>query len=82
MNLDEFKRLVENQINEGVDALIVCGTTGESSTMTLEEKLKVIECAVKTSNGRVPIIAGTGSNNTKAVIEMNKKVEEEKSSEK
>ena len=76
VNLDEFKKLVENQINEGVDALIVCGTTGESSTMTLEEKLKVIECAVKTSNGRVPIIAGTGSNNTKAVIEMNKKVEE------
>lgn len=74
VNLVEFKKLVENQINEGIDAIIVCGTTGESSTMTEEEKLKTIKCAVDTSNGRVPIIAGTGSNNTKAVIEMNKKV--------
>ena len=75
VNLKEFKRLVEFQIDKKVDAIIVCGTTGESSTMTEEEKLKTIECAVKTSNGRVPIIAGTGANNTKAVIEMNKKVE-------
>ena len=76
VNLAEFKKLVENQINEGIDAIIVCGTTGESSTMTEEEKLKTIKCAVDTSNGRVPIIAGTGSNNTKAVIEMNKKVKD------
>ena len=76
VNLKEFEKLLENQIREGVDAIIVCGTTGESATMTLEERLQAIECAVKVSNGRVPIIAGTGSNNTKAVIEMNKKVEE------
>lgn len=76
VNLKEFERLVEDQIKEGVDAIIVCGTTGESSTMTEQEKLHTIECAVKTSNGRIPIIAGTGSNNTKAVTEMNKKVEE------
>ena len=75
VNLKEFSKLVEKQIEEGVDALIVCGTTGESATMTEEERLKTIECAVKVSNGRVPIIAGTGSNNTKAVIEMNEKVE-------
>lgn len=75
VNLKEFERLVENQIKESVDAIVVCGTTGESSTMTEEERLQTIECAVKTSNGRVPIIAGTGANNTKAVIEMNKKVE-------
>lgn len=75
VNLKEFEKMVENQIKEGVDAIIVCGTTGESSTMTEQEKLQTIECAVKVSNGRVPIIAGTGSNNTKAVIEMNKKVE-------
>ena len=75
VNLKEFARLVEEQIKDQVDAIIVCGTTGESSTMTEDEKLQTIECAVKTSNGRVPIIAGTGSNNTKAVIEMNKKVE-------
>lgn len=75
VNLQEFSKLVEEQINQGVDSIIVCGTTGESSTMTEEEKIKTIECAVKTSNGRIPIIAGTGSNNTKNVIEMNKKVE-------
>ena len=75
VNLKEFAKLLEEQIAQGVDAIIVCGTTGESATMTEEERLQTIECAVKTSKGRVPIIAGTGSNNTKAVIEMNKKVE-------
>lgn len=75
VNLQEFARLVEEQIKNGVDSIIVCGTTGEAATMTEEERLQTIECAVKVSNGRIPIIAGTGSNNTKAVIEMNKKVE-------
>ena len=75
VNLEEFAKLVEDQIQNGVDGLIVCGTTGEASTMTEEERLKTIECAVKVANGRIPIIAGTGSNNTKAVIEMKKKVE-------
>lgn len=75
VNLKEFSKLVEEQIKNQVDAIIVCGTTGESATMTEEERLQTIECAVKISKGRVPIIAGTGSNNTKAVIEMNKKVE-------
>ena len=73
VNLEEFSKLVENQIKDGVDAIIVCGTTGESATMSEEEKLRTIECAVKTSNKRVPIIAGTGSNNTEAVIKMNEK---------
>ena len=76
VNLQEFSKLVEEQIQNKVDSIIVCGTTGESSTMTEQEKLQTIECAVKVSNGRIPIIAGTGSNNTKAVIEMNKKVEQ------
>jgi 4-hydroxy-tetrahydrodipicolinate synthase len=75
VNLEVFKEMIENQIKEGVDGIIVCGTTGESATMTESERLETIECAVKTSNGRVPIIAGTGSNNTKSVIEMNEKVE-------
>ena len=75
VNLDEFAKLVEDQIQNNVDSIIVCGTTGESATMTEEERLATIECACKVSNGRVPIIAGTGSNNTRAVIEMNKKVE-------
>ena len=74
VNLQEFAKLVEDQIQNEVDSIIVCGTTGEAATMTEQERLQTIECAVKVSNGRVPIIAGTGSNNTKAVIEMNKKV--------
>ena len=76
VNLQEFARLLEEQIQNEVDSIIVCGTTGEAATMTERERLQTIECAVKVSNGRVPIIAGTGSNNTKAVIEMNKKVEQ------
>ncbi len=76
VNLEEFSRLIENQIKEGVDSIIVCGTTGESATLTEEEKMQTIKCAVKTANGRIPIIAGTGSNNTKNVIKMNKKMEE------
>lgn len=75
VNFKEFEKLVEDQIQNGVDALIVCGTTGEASTMTEKERLATIECAVKVSNKRVPIIAGTGANNTKVVIEMNKQVE-------
>ena len=72
VNFDEFKKLIEFQISEGVDALIVCGTTGESSTMTLEERKQTIEFAVKTANHRVPIIAGTGGNCTQSVIEFTK----------
>lgn len=75
VNFKEFSKLIEDQIEKEVDAIIVCGTTGESSTMTEKEKLELIEYAVKISNGRIPIIAGTGGNNTKTVIELNKKVE-------
>ena len=49
VNLQEFQKLVEEQIKEGVDSIIVCGTTGESATMTEEERLQTIECAVKTA---------------------------------
>lgn len=75
VNVKEFEKLIEDQIHNKVDSIIVCGTTGESSTMTKEEKKLAIECAVKTSNGRVPIIAGTGGNNTKQVIENSKLAE-------
>lgn len=75
VNFKEFKKLVENQIQNKVDSLIVCGTTGEASTMTTEEKVATIKCAVETSNSRIPIIAGTGGNNTKQVIEYSKEIE-------
>jgi 4-hydroxy-tetrahydrodipicolinate synthase len=64
-----FETLIEYQIEGGIDALIVCGTTGESSTMTKEEDLSAIEFVVKQTAGRVPVIAGTGSNNTVTAIE-------------
>lgn len=75
VNFEEFGKLIEFQIQEGVDAIIVCGTTGESSTMTLEEKKETIKFAIEKANRRVPIIAGTGGNNTKSVIEMTKYAE-------
>lgn len=72
VNIKELKRFLEFQIENNIDALIVCGTTGESSTMTKDEKIQVIKCALEVSNRRVPVIAGTGSNNTKDAIEMSK----------
>lgn len=70
INIDEFKRFLDFQIDNKIDGLVVCGTTGESSTMSTEEKIEVIKCALEVSNGRIPIIAGTGSNNTREAIKM------------
>lgn len=68
-------RLIELQIVSGTDAIIVCGTTGEASTMTQEEKVEVIRFVVDRVNGRLPVIAGTGGNNTAAVIETSRTAE-------
>lgn len=70
VNFEEFKKLIEFQISQGIDAIIVCGTTGESSTMTLEERKETIKFAVDVANKRVPIIAGTGGNCTQNVIDF------------
>lgn len=75
VNIKEFERLIESQIQNQVDAIIVCGTTGESSTMTKEEKIQAITCAVTTAKKRVPIIVGSGSNNTKQAVENSKLAE-------
>jgi 4-hydroxy-tetrahydrodipicolinate synthase len=70
--LDEegLKRLVEFQVQGGVDGIVPCGTTGEASTLSYEEHERVIELVVKFVNGRVPVISGTGSNSTHETIEM------------
>lgn len=72
VNFEEFRRLIEFQISEGADALIVCGTTGEASTMSVDERKETIKFAVDIANKRVPIIAGTGANCTQTAIEFTK----------
>ena len=66
----QFGRLIDWQIEEGINGLVVCGTTGEASTLTDEEHREAISFAVKRAAGRVPIIAGTGSNDTAYALEL------------
>lgn len=70
VNYTRLEALVEEQINAGIDALVICGTTGEKSTLRYDEHLKVIETAASSCKKRVPIIAGTGSNDTVYSVEL------------
>ncbi len=70
VNISEFRKFLQFQIDNNVDALIVCGTTGESSTMTRDEKIIAINCVLEVANEKIPVIVGTGSNNTREAIEM------------
>ena len=70
VNYKRLESLVDSQIKSNIDALVICGTTGEKSTLRYDEHLKVIEEAVKAAKGRVPIIAGTGSNDTVYSVEL------------
>ncbi|MDD2377060.1 MAG: 4-hydroxy-tetrahydrodipicolinate synthase [Clostridia bacterium] len=72
VNYVKLKELIEFQISNGIKAIVVCGTTGEASTLTNEEKKEVIRYTVKIVNKRVPVIAGTGTNNTAYSIELSK----------
>ena len=76
INFKVFEEMIESQIENGVDALIVCGTTGESSTMTEKERKDAIKFVVDIAKKRVPVIAGTGSNNTAQAMLMSKYAEE------
>ena len=67
---EELEKLVDFQLEGGIDAIIACGTTGEAATMTAEEHLKVVDFIIKKVNGRVPVIAGTGSNDTAFCVEL------------
>ena len=75
INYEEFGRIIDFQIENGTDAIIVCGTTGESSTMTDEEHKECIRYCVEKTAKRVPVIAGTGSNDTAYAIELSKEAE-------
>lgn len=70
VNFDRLEQLVEQQIEGGIDALLVCGTTGEKSTLRYDEHIEVIRVAAKAAAGRVPVIAGTGSNDTVYSVEL------------
>ena len=75
INYDELGRLIDDQIANSTDAIVICGTTGEASTMTDDEHLDCIKFAVKQAAGRVPVIAGTGSNDTRYAVELSKEAE-------
>lgn len=75
VNFKKLAELIEYHIENKTDAIVSCGTTGESTTMSDEEILSVLEFTVKQVNGRIPVIAGTGSNNTMHSVELSKKAE-------
>lgn len=72
VDFEKLGELIEFQIANNTQAIIICGTTGESPTMSVDEKKAAIKYTVDKVNGRVPVVAGTGGNNTKAVIELSK----------
>jgi 4-hydroxy-tetrahydrodipicolinate synthase len=75
VNYEEFRKFIEFQIENGTDAIVVCGTTGEASTLTHEEHLDVIKYCAEVVNKRVPVIAGTGSNATDTAIYLSTEAE-------
>ena len=77
VNYDKLEELIEFHIKNGTDAIIIAGTTGESSTLTMEEHREVIRAAVQFTKGRIPVVAGTGSNCTRTAIQLTKEAEED-----
>lgn len=75
VNFEKLKTLLEWHVKEGTDAIVICGTTGEATTMTEKEKKDTIKFTVDVINKRIPVIAGTGSNNTASAISMSKYAE-------
>lgn len=75
INYAKFKELLEFQILNGIKAIVVCGTTGEASTLTTDEKKDLIRFTVEVVDGKIPVIAGTGTNNTAQSIELSKYAE-------
>ena len=75
VDFDRFKELIEFQITNGTDAIIVCGTTGEASTLSHEEHLEVIKYCVEVVAGRIPVVAGTGSNSTETAVYLSTEAE-------
>jgi len=76
VDLDSIKRIVRNQLENRIDAMIVLGTTGESPVINYDERRKIISAVAEEASGKVPVIVGTGSNDTKKVVENNKQAED------
>lgn len=76
INYDKLEELIDFQCNNGTDSIVICGTTGESATMTEAEHIECIQKAVEFTRGRIPVVAGTGSNNTMTAIELSVAAEE------
>ncbi len=77
VNYDKLEELVNFHIDNGTDAIIICGTTGESATLSMEEHRATIKACVEFAKGRIPVVAGTGSNNTKTAIQHTREAEED-----
>ncbi|MBQ1900983.1 MAG: 4-hydroxy-tetrahydrodipicolinate synthase [Lachnospiraceae bacterium] len=77
VNYDKLEELINFHVDNGTDAIIIAGTTGEGATLTMEEHRKVIKSAVEFTKGRIPVVAGTGSNCTKTAIQLTKEAEED-----
>lgn len=75
VNFDKLRELLEEQIAGGTDAIISCGTTGESSTMSHEEHVEVVRFTCEVVNGRIPVIAGAGSNSTREAVHLSQEAE-------
>jgi 4-hydroxy-tetrahydrodipicolinate synthase len=76
VDINSLRKIVDQQLKGGVDALVVMGTTGESPVIEFDERKVIISHVIEEVKGRVPIIVGTGTNNTKHVVELNKQAEE------
>lgn len=76
INYEVLDQLLEDQIANGTDSIIICGTTGESATLTPEEHIDAIRHTIKLVNGRIPVIAGTGSNDTAFAVKLSREAEE------
>ena len=75
VDYEQLRKLVDFHLNHKTDAIIVCGTSGESSTLTVEEHLECIAVVAEQANGRIPVVAGTGSNDTVTAIELSQEAE-------
>lgn len=76
INYDRLDELIDYHCSHGTDSIIICGTTGESATMTEEEHIECVKFTIDRAKGRIPVIAGTGSNCTKTAVEMSKEASE------